>query len=36
VVTDARRDEIPNVAVNIVLAVFAAVVAWGRFGPYSF
>jgi protein-S-isoprenylcysteine O-methyltransferase Ste14 len=36
VVTHARRHEMPNVAVNIVLAVLAAVVAWGRFGPYSF
>jgi uncharacterized membrane protein YphA (DoxX/SURF4 family) len=36
VVTHARRREIPNAAVNIVLAVLAAVVAWGRFGPYSF
>jgi uncharacterized membrane protein YphA (DoxX/SURF4 family) len=36
VVTHARRHEIPNVATNIVLAVLAAVVAWGRFGPYSF
>jgi uncharacterized membrane protein YphA (DoxX/SURF4 family) len=35
-VTHGRRHEIPNVAVNIVLAVLAAVVAWGRFGPYSF
>jgi uncharacterized membrane protein YphA (DoxX/SURF4 family) len=36
VVAHARRDEIPNVAVNIVLAVLAAVVAWQRFGHYSF
>jgi hypothetical protein len=36
VVTHARRHESLNVAVNIVLAVLAAVVAWGRFGPYSF
>ena len=36
VVTHARRHEIPNVAVNVVLAVLAAVVVWGRFGPYSF
>ena len=36
VVTHARRGEFPNVAVNVVLAIMAAVVAWGRFGPYSF
>jgi uncharacterized membrane protein YphA (DoxX/SURF4 family) len=36
VVTHARRHEIPNMAVNIVLAIVAVVVAWGRFGPYSF
>jgi uncharacterized membrane protein YphA (DoxX/SURF4 family) len=36
VVIHGRRHEIPNVAVNIVLAVLAAVVAWGRFGPYPF
>ena len=32
----ARRKEAPNVAVNAVLLVLAVVVAWGRFGPYSF
>jgi uncharacterized membrane protein YphA (DoxX/SURF4 family) len=36
IVTHARRAEFPNVAVNVVLAIMAAVVAWGRFGPYSF
>ena len=35
-VTHARRREIPNVAINIVLAILAIIVAWGRFGPYSF
>ncbi len=35
VVTHARRGEFPNVVVNVLLAVMAAVVAWGRFGPYS-
>jgi hypothetical protein len=35
-VTHARRREFPNVAANVLLAVMAAVVAWGRFGPYSF
>jgi uncharacterized membrane protein YphA (DoxX/SURF4 family) len=32
----ARRKEAPMVAVNVVLLVLAVVVAWGRFGPYSF
>jgi uncharacterized membrane protein YphA (DoxX/SURF4 family) len=35
VVTHACRGEYPNVVVNLLLAVMAAVVAWGRFGPYS-
>lgn len=35
-VTHLRRGELPNAAVNIVLVVLAAVVAWGRFGPYAF
>jgi hypothetical protein len=34
--THARRKEFPNIAVNTVLLVLAAVVAWGRFGPHSF
>src|SRR5271167_3814521 len=32
----ARRKEAPMIAVNAVLLVLALVVAWGRFGPYSF
>jgi uncharacterized membrane protein YphA (DoxX/SURF4 family) len=36
VVTHARRREFPNVVVNVLLAIMAAVVAWGRFGRYSF
>jgi hypothetical protein len=36
IVTHARRGEFPNVAINVVLAIMATVVAWGRFGPYSF
>jgi uncharacterized membrane protein YphA (DoxX/SURF4 family) len=32
----ARRKEAPMVAINAVLLVLAVVVAWGRFGPYSF
>ncbi|MET7616199.1 DoxX family protein [Streptomyces sp. NPDC005408] len=35
-VTHGRRGESKNVAVNAVLLVLAAVVAWGRFGPYAF
>jgi uncharacterized membrane protein YphA (DoxX/SURF4 family) len=35
-VVHARRKEAPMVAVNVVLLVLAIVVAWGRFGPYSF
>jgi hypothetical protein len=31
-----RRGEYPGIAVNIVLLVMAAFVAWGRFGPYAF
>ena len=36
VVVHARRKENPMVGANVVLLVLAAVVAWGRFGPYSF
>jgi uncharacterized membrane protein YphA (DoxX/SURF4 family) len=36
VVVHVRRKETPMVAVNVVLLVLAAVVAWGRFGNYSF
>ncbi|MDQ3615204.1 MAG: DoxX family protein [Actinomycetota bacterium] len=35
-ITHARRQEWPMIGVNLVLAVLASVVAWGRFGPYSF
>ncbi|MER5972308.1 DoxX family protein [Streptomyces sp. NPDC002055] len=31
----ARRSESQMIAVNLVLLVLAAVVAWGRFGPYA-
>jgi uncharacterized membrane protein YphA (DoxX/SURF4 family) len=34
--THIRRKEPLNAAVNTVLLVAAVVVAWGRFGPYSF
>ncbi|MDR7275820.1 DoxX family protein [Catenuloplanes atrovinosus] len=35
-VVHARRRELPMLAVNAVLLILAAVVAWGRFGPYAF
>jgi hypothetical protein len=35
-VTHGRRKETPMIAINLVLLVLAAVVVWGRFGPYSF
>src|SRR5216684_4036578 len=31
-----RRHEYPNIGLNAVLGALAAVVAWGRFGPYHF
>src|SRR5260370_29992272 len=31
-----RRREYPNIGLNAVLGVLAAIVAWGRFGPYPF
>ena len=30
------RREYPNIGLNAVLGVLAAVVTWGRFGPYHF
>lgn len=36
VATHARRKETPMIAVNLVLLALAAVVVWGRFGPWSF
>ena len=35
-ITHARHQESPMIAINLVLLVLAAVVVWGRFGPYSF
>ena len=35
-ITHARRKEPQMIVVNGVLLVLAAVVAWGRFGPYAF
>lgn len=34
--THARRKEPGAIAFNLVLLLLAALVAWGRFGPYSF
>jgi uncharacterized membrane protein YphA (DoxX/SURF4 family) len=34
--THARRNEYPAIGGNVVLLLLAAVVVWGRFGPYSF
>jgi hypothetical protein len=36
VITHARRKEASVIVVNLVLLALAAVVVWGRFGPYSF
>jgi uncharacterized membrane protein YphA (DoxX/SURF4 family) len=36
IVVHARRKEPMNIAVNVVLIALAVIVAWGRFGPYSF
>ena len=35
-VLHARRKEIPNILVALVILALAVFVAWGRFGPYSF
>lgn len=35
-VVHVRRKEFSGMAPSLVLLVLAAVVAWGRFGPYSF
>jgi uncharacterized membrane protein YphA (DoxX/SURF4 family) len=36
IVFHIRRREYPNVGFNAILGVLAAVIAWGRFGPYHF
>jgi uncharacterized membrane protein YphA (DoxX/SURF4 family) len=36
VITHARRGESSAIPVNVVLILLAGIVAWGRFGPYSF
>jgi hypothetical protein len=35
-VVHVRRKEFSTMAPSVVLLVLAAVVVWGRFGPYSF
>jgi uncharacterized membrane protein YphA (DoxX/SURF4 family) len=35
-ITHVRRKENQAIVINVVLLALAAVVAWGRFGPYSF
>lgn len=32
----ARRNERPQMGINVVLATMAVFVAWGRLGPYPF
>jgi uncharacterized membrane protein YphA (DoxX/SURF4 family) len=36
IVVHLRRKETPGALFCVVLLVLAALVAWGRFGPYSF
>ncbi|MFJ3778166.1 DoxX family protein [Streptomyces sp. NPDC090075] len=36
VIEHGRRKEFQSTAVNLVLLILAAFVAWGRFGPHSF
>ncbi|MGW0710135.1 DoxX family protein [Streptomyces sp. NPDC002643] len=35
-IVHARRKENQAILPNVVILILAAVVAWGRFGPYSF
>jgi hypothetical protein len=35
-ITHARRKEPQMIIGNAVLLILAAIVAWGRFGPYAF
>lgn len=35
-ITHVRRKESPGIIVNLVILALAAVVVWGRFGPYAF
>jgi uncharacterized membrane protein YphA (DoxX/SURF4 family) len=34
-VVHARRKEPSGIAITVVILVLAAIVAWGRFGPYA-
>ena len=34
--THARRNEYQAIGANVAILLLAAVVVWGRFGPYSF
>jgi uncharacterized membrane protein YphA (DoxX/SURF4 family) len=36
IVVHGRRQEAREVAMNVALALLAAVVVWGRLGPYAF
>lgn len=36
IVLHVVRREYPNIGLNAVRAVLAAVIVWGRFGPYHF
>jgi uncharacterized membrane protein YphA (DoxX/SURF4 family) len=36
IVFHLQRREYPNVGFNAVLGLLAAIIAWGRFGPYHF
>jgi uncharacterized membrane protein len=35
-ITHGRRKEFQMITVNVIFLALAAVVVWGRFGPYSF
>jgi uncharacterized membrane protein YphA (DoxX/SURF4 family) len=35
-IVHSRRHEVQRILPNLVLVAFAAVVVWGRFGPYAF
>jgi uncharacterized membrane protein YphA (DoxX/SURF4 family) len=35
-VTHGRRKEAQPIVINVILLALAAVVTWGRFGPYAF
>ena len=35
-VTHARRKEYQMIVTNVIILALAAIVVWGRFGPYAF